>query len=151
MTSVISVKGKINIWGPSLENAPNDVVYIGRAIFMGGWKLRKSIFANPFKVDKYNKKNGVTIEHHGTLDDVCERYKEYVLSKPELLRQIGSLKGKKLACWCYPNRCHGDVLKELAENEELVVKRLEELENKREMKDLVLIIVDSDGKEIETI
>ena len=28
------------------------------------------------------------------------------------------LKGKDLLCWCYPNYCHGNILKEICENDE---------------------------------
>ena len=42
--------------------------------------------------------------------------REYVLNKPELLRQIPlELKGKTLDCWCKPLACHGDVLAEIAD------------------------------------
>ena len=42
--------------------------------------------------------------------------REYVLNKPELLRQIPlELKGKTLGCWCKPLACHGDVLAEIAD------------------------------------
>jgi hypothetical protein len=38
------------------------------------------------------------------------------LNKPELLRLIPiELKDKTLGCWCKPNKCHGDVLVELAD------------------------------------
>lgn len=153
MTSVISVKGKKGDWGASLEKAPKNVVYVGRDMNMGGWKLKKSIYANPFKVDKYDKKKGF-IKQHGTLDEVCEKYREYVLSNPELLKQLKTLKGKQLGCWCKPNRCHGDILKELIEDEELVKKRLKELEGseeKEEKKKIKIVFVDSDGNEIKSI
>ena len=27
--------------------------------------------------------------------------------------ELNKLKGKNLGCWCYPEKCHGDVLIEL--------------------------------------
>ena len=29
------------------------------------------------------------------------------------MKQLISMKGKRLGCWCYPDACHGDVLLEL--------------------------------------
>jgi hypothetical protein len=50
----------------------------------------------------------------GTRDQAVEAYRKYLLSNESLLADLHELKGKVLACWCYPQRCHGDVLAELA-------------------------------------
>jgi hypothetical protein len=51
----------------------------------------------------------------GDRDTVCDHYILHHLPyRPSLLTEIHSLKGKVLACWCYPERCHGDCLAELA-------------------------------------
>jgi hypothetical protein len=51
----------------------------------------------------------------GDRDTVCDHYILHHLPyRPSLLTEIHSLKGKVLACWCYPERCHGDYLAELA-------------------------------------
>ena len=63
-------------------------VYIGRANNQGGWRLRGSIWANPFKVKDYGS------AHH-----VCMLYLCYIV-KNELFHQIPSLAGKTLGCWC---------------------------------------------------
>jgi hypothetical protein len=55
----------------------------------------------------------------GTRDEVIQQYREYILSKPELLADVHHLRGKILACWCKPWPCHGDVLAELADGESL--------------------------------
>ena len=34
----------------------------------------------------------------------------------ELREKLGELKGKVLGCFCAPDRCHGEVLHELAAN-----------------------------------
>ena len=72
--------------------APGDV-YIGRP----------SQFQNPFVV-------GVD----GTRAEVLARYKKYFherISTDEAFRQaIVNLRGKRLACWCKPLPCHGDVI-----------------------------------------
>jgi hypothetical protein len=67
-------------------------IYIGRG----------SKWGNPFKIGK-----------DGTREEVIDKYREYILNKPELLAALPELKGKVLGCWCAPKACHGDVLIEL--------------------------------------
>jgi len=66
-----------------------------------GWTIpidRRTIYGNPFVVGK-----------DGSRDEVIERYKTEVL--PTLTPvQLHALKGQVLACHCYPQACHGDVL-----------------------------------------
>ena len=38
-----------------------------------------------------------------------KRYETYVRSNEFLMREIPSLKGKTLGCWCKQQKCHGDV------------------------------------------
>jgi hypothetical protein len=71
-------------------------VYIGR-----GSKWR-----NPFRI-------GV----HGNREEVIRKYKDYLLSKPELMGSLEELRGKVLGCFCKPKPCHGDVLVELLDSE----------------------------------
>ena len=65
---------------------------------------RPSKWGNPFSIGK-----------DGTREEVIEKYREYILNKPELLKSLPELKGKILGCWCDPKPCHGDVLIELIE------------------------------------
>lgn len=78
-------------------------MYIGRYHPKVGYS---SIWANPYKI-------GID----GTREEVLEKYKEYLGNKPFLLKQIPSLRGKTLGCWCAPKNCHGDILAELANAE----------------------------------
>jgi hypothetical protein len=80
------------------------LVYIGRRGRHHAWP--QSIWANPFHVGK-----------DGDRDQVCDAYADYLANKPELLSQIGELKGKALGCWCAPQRCHGDYLAHVANNQ----------------------------------
>ncbi|WP_429726407.1 DUF4326 domain-containing protein [Alicyclobacillus sendaiensis] len=80
---------------------PYDV-YIGRAVPRFG--LRQSKWANPFRIGK-----------DGTREECIAKYREYLLSRPELLEDLEELRGKTLGCWCKPAPCHGDVLVELLE------------------------------------
>ena len=69
-------------------------VYIGRP---GPW-------GNPFVVGE-----------HGTREEVVEQYAEWLLSQPDLVAKAQKeLKGKVLGCWCAPKLCHGDILAEIA-------------------------------------
>jgi hypothetical protein len=66
---------------------------------------RFSEWGNPFEMGK-----------DGSRNEVCNNYnKHYLPFKPSLLSKVKSLKGKALGCWCAPERCHCDKLKELAD------------------------------------
>jgi DNA adenine methylase len=54
----------------------------------------------------------------GGPDEVCERYRAFLSGKPSLLSRLGELRGKVLACWCYPQQCHGQILADLVNSEE---------------------------------
>lgn len=71
-------------------------VYIGRP----------SKWGNPFSIGK-----------DGTREDVLFKYREWITNGDGryLLEDIHELKDKVLGCWCYPNKCHGDILHELSE------------------------------------
>lgn len=78
-------------------------LYIGRHIvYVKGAVGSK--WQNPYKLTAYGN----------DVDKVLALYKAHVLNGP-LHRQLHELRGKTLACWCHPARCHGDVLKELLE------------------------------------
>lgn len=63
---------------------------------------RTSKWGNPFRI-------GID----GTRDEVIQKYREWILNRPELIEQVPELSGKRLGCWCSPDACHGDVLIEL--------------------------------------
>lgn len=78
---------------------PSDAVYVGRP----------SIWGNPFVIGK-----------DGTRKDVIEKYRKHIMTNKQLLDKIkNDLSGKDLVCWCSPKRCHGDILIELANSENL--------------------------------
>ena len=101
---------------PTLKNWMSDDnnVYIGRKniviIDKRRYPEKDSLFQNPFKVGK-----------DGTLDEVLEKYESYLkvkLEDEEFREELLNLKGKRLGCWCKPDRCHGDILLKYL-NEEL--------------------------------
>jgi len=72
---------------------PYDV-YIGRG----------SIWGNPYRIGS-----------DGNRDDVIRKYREWILTQPDLIARLDELDGLKLGCYCKPNRCHGEILLELIE------------------------------------
>jgi hypothetical protein len=70
-----------------------DRVYVGRP----------SKWGNPFVIGR-----------DGTRDDVIEKYRAWMVRQPALMAALGELRGKHLVCWCAPERCHAEVLIELA-------------------------------------
>ncbi|MFJ5533270.1 DUF4326 domain-containing protein [Streptomyces sp. NPDC093261] len=108
-TRVINLKGRLQDFGPRLEFAPSDVVYIGRRLVRGGWDLPQHPLFNPFQIDTAKKK------HDGTRAEVMAKYREYLMARPDLLAQVPELRGRTLACWCAPELCHGDILAEVAD------------------------------------
>jgi len=64
-------------------------VYIGRG----------SKWGNPFRIGE-----------HGDRDEVVRQYRRWLWKQPELLDALGELEGRRIACYCAPEACHGDVL-----------------------------------------
>lgn len=104
----------------NLFKEPYDV-YIGRA-----GKGQSGYYGNPIKLQP-NEERGATIE----------KYKDYFYNRletdVEFKKNILSLQGKTLGCFCSPKPCHGDVIKEyLDTHSEFVEKHLESIKDKRE-------------------
>ena len=56
--------------------------------------------------------NPFVLGDDGDRDAVIAAYRDHYLPhKPSLTRQLPSLRGKALGCWCAPLACHGDALK----------------------------------------
>lgn len=88
------------------EHAPG-FVYVGRAAPRLG--LPESPFANPFRIGP-----------DGGRSDVIQRYRSWILGRPDLLYRLPELRGRPLACWCAPEACHGDVLAALVDADEIL-------------------------------
>jgi hypothetical protein len=67
---------------------------------------RPSKWGNPFVIGR-----------DGTREEVIAKYRSWIMSNPELLAQVGELRGMRLGCFCAPKECHGDVLAEMANRE----------------------------------
>ena len=70
-----------------------DRVYVGRPTKWG----------NPFVIGR-----------DGTREAVIAKYRAWILRQPALMAALPELRGKDLVCWCAPERCHAEVLIELA-------------------------------------
>lgn len=76
-TTVIDLRGRDHA---ALQRDPS-VVYVGRASPRTGWP--GSSWANPFRAG------------NAVMD-----YVAYLRTRPELLRRLPELRGKRLGCWC---------------------------------------------------
>lgn len=112
-TTVIDLHGKRNTHQQLIYT--DQIVYCGRAVYMGGWNLKGSIFANPFKGED------AVFNYYLYIMGKIPRPRNapmYCGSPDEIMVRIGELKGKVLACWCKNDdgdRCHCDVLVFLAD------------------------------------
>ncbi len=97
------------VWNMRDPNRPIDAVYIGRAVPSQG--IKASIWGNPFRLPKKaNPYDDAMARKH-----CIDQYREWLMhSAASPLGSIGALKGKALVCWCAPLPCHGDVLIEVA-------------------------------------
>ena len=75
-----------------------DFVYCGDYVQYTEYK--RSAWFNPY--------HGLVKK--GERDKAIELFKNHLLSSPELLAKLPTLKGKVLGCWCYPSPCHCSVL-----------------------------------------
>lgn len=76
-------------------------IYIGRAMYQGGWRLPGSKWANPFRLDPASG---------NSRPRVLEAYERHLRGSPALMAALPELRGARLGCWCAPLACHGDIL-----------------------------------------
>jgi len=72
---------------------------------------RPSKWGNPFAISRDRSRK-----------EVIEKYRKWFLAQTNLLDSVRELQGKVLGCFCFPKRCHGDILAFYANNP----KRLQE-------------------------
>jgi len=91
----------------NLNKEPYDV-YIGRG---SKWGCPYTIITNRPTLAK---------EIVGSKEEALSKYREHVLSSPELMDSLDELEGKTLGCFCSPLQCHGDILLELLTQRKLL-------------------------------
>lgn len=103
-TTVVCLKGRRD--DPEIE----DVVYVGRPMYRGGWHLAGHLLANPFVVGK-----------HGDAETCVVKYERWLDQHADLVaRELPRLKGRRLGCWCAEGEpCHARVLAERADAAEV--------------------------------
>lgn len=78
-----------------------DIVYIGRG----------SIWGNPFS----HKEGTKAIWKVDSVSDAIKHYREYLWAAIQegdvTIEMLKELDGKRLACYCAPNPCHGNIIK----------------------------------------
>ena len=89
----------------------NKKNFNGKGIYIG----RPSPLGNPFAIGK-----------DGDRDEVIRKYRIYLKKAmetnnriKEIIERIKELSKKEdvyLICWCFPKKCHGEVIKEIVEN-----------------------------------
>jgi hypothetical protein len=87
MTTVVNIK-----------NGNKYDVYCGRG----------SIFGNPYEIGK-----------DGTREQVIERYKiwfNFLLKDKFFVNELLKLNGRTLGCFCVPQKCHCEIIKEWLDN-----------------------------------
>lgn len=109
-------------------------IYIGRRIYMGGWRLDQSKWANPYIIRKYEtalRREDTTIYNNLPAKDrkrirddfdvqerkrVLTEYEKYIRNSA-LLVDLDELSGSRLGCWCVTDDtenkkeiCHGQIL-----------------------------------------
>ena len=104
-------------------------VYIGRA-----GQGKDGYFGNPFRLE-------ATMTRGGTLDRY-RKYFYYRLSTDEKFRRrIGELQGKTLGCFCKPNPCHGDIIKEYLERMEGCTDEIAIEKNDNDMAEKIIFLL----------
>lgn len=89
-------------------------VYIGRGNCPRTGK--RGEWGNPFSHLSYSAAQFRV----ATRQDAIDHYRRWLLSQPHLVERVRrELKGKVLGCWCVPQACHGEVLAEIANSDQL--------------------------------
>lgn len=78
-----------------------DIVYIGRG----------SVWGNPFS----HKAGTKALWRVKTRDEAVDSYRSHlwksISSEQITIEMLKALDGKRLACYCAPLKCHGDIIK----------------------------------------
>lgn len=91
----------------------DDIVYIGRRCKWHRVWLKKSKFANPFKIgDKHPEREGEVIDREESIKLYHNWFHKQLRFQLGFADAVERLRGKMLVCWCAPLDCHGRIIKE---------------------------------------
>lgn len=95
---------------PRVLNARSCGKNLPGAVYVG----RPSQDGNPFSIGK-----------HGDREEVLRKYIDWLHDNPTYVEEVRDrLKGKDLICWCVPDACHAEILRDLAAGDPLPERRL---------------------------
>ena len=96
-----------------LKNGEKIVININKNIHVLDYAKKNNKYQ---QIDRFSEwGNPFYLDSDGNRDEVCDAYEIYLKHKKSLHKKIPLLKGKALGCHCYPDRCHGNHLKNLAD------------------------------------
>jgi hypothetical protein len=83
---------------------------------------------NEYNKWAYPKELRETFPEGTPRQEIIDAYEDYLLSKPELMKDLHELKYKTLGCWCKNKggggkSCHGDILKKYVDKLEKIDER----------------------------
>jgi hypothetical protein len=108
--------GKMSITISNIRQNPKGE-YIGRENKTFG--VNESPLANPFALKRESERDGVIEEYRVWLEDnLYHRLRSFsaasIRNEIERLKKIYVDTGElNLVCWCFPRRCHGEVIREI--------------------------------------
>lgn len=93
--------------GLDFQNNMTEIVHLKKDqydVYIG----RGSIFGNPYEMGIDGDRNTVILRYR--------KWFNFLLKDPRFEAELKKLKNKRLACFCAPLACHGDVIKEYLDN-----------------------------------
>lgn len=97
-----------------LESGKTVILNMNRDLHLLKYATDKGLYVRCDRFSEWG--NPFVMGADGDRDTVCQNYEEqYLPFKPSLLSKIETLKGKALGCHCFPERCHCETLKTLAD------------------------------------
>ena len=96
-----------------LKNGETIVININKHYHVLDYAKNNNLY---IQIDRWTDwGNPFILGSDGDRDEVCNAYEVYFNYKKSLLKKLPNIKGKALGCHCYPERCHGNHLKKLAD------------------------------------
>ena len=83
----------------------------GNGIYIG----RPSLLGNPFVLGKDGNREEVIAEYKDYLKRAIEE-NEKVRAEFETIKELSTKGDVFIVCWCAPKKCHGDVIKQMIED-----------------------------------